>query len=83
MAKDNVVARLRDRIAGGPIEDWRIHMSFPVGDVAALLDVVERFAASDPTSVGLRCSYCGWRSDHANDCPWLTARRLCGITDED
>ena len=56
--------------------------------LSALLDVVERFAAAGVmvmrTTNGRGiwfCAICGGAS-HAPDCPWLAARRLCGMDGE-
>ena len=53
-------------------------------DILPLLDIVEAFAAEEPMSGAMRCIYCDadipmTYSPHADNCPWLTARRLCGM----
>ncbi|HQW88773.1 MAG TPA: hypothetical protein PK478_02925, partial [Nitrospira sp.] len=54
-------------------------------DILPLLDIVEAFAAEEPMSGDtMRCIYCDadipmTYSPHADGCPWLAARRLCGM----
>lgn len=55
-----------------------------VNNLDTLLSIVERFAAVEPLNGGFRCLYCGWSDEHEPDpdgCPWLAARRACGMED--
>lgn len=58
-------------------------------DILPLLDIVEAFAAREPMSGDtMRCIYCDTPvpmtySPHVDTCPWLAARRLCGMEDDE
>ena len=86
---DNVVARLRTERLKVPGVSLFVIAARNLDD---LLDVVERFTATDPLVTWIRdgakpelvCRYCELDNDtdfvvHAPDCPWLAARRACGM----
>jgi len=61
----------------------------PLEDLDTLLSIVEGVATADLNNAHLYCPSCdgdvrhprddGY--DHAPDCPWLAARRACGMED--
>ena len=84
---ESTVARLRELLSDA---DGAHYLTDPqvqrlvfaaAAALPALLAVVERVAAVEPLDAGLRCLFCGWRSDHAPDCIYPAARRACGMED--